>query len=122
MEINSIKLVEDLTKKSDQKQANNITVLDIQGISVIADYFMIMDVRNTRMMDALVKDLTEEAEKDGYPVKRIEGKEVSEWVLLDFGDVVVHIFTPEKREFYNLDRLWIEANKVDVNQWLDINV
>lgn len=122
MEINSIQLTEDLVKKSDQKQAQNIVVLDLEGISFLADYFIILDVRNQRMMEALVKDLVEVSEKDGFELKRIEGKQASDWVLIDFGDVIVHIFTPEQREFYNLEHLWNEAKHIDVSQWLDCNV
>ncbi|BDR58317.1 ribosome silencing factor [Xylocopilactobacillus apicola] len=115
MEVNTLKLVEDLAKKADQKQANDIVVLDLAGVSFLADYFMIMDVRNPRMIEALVKDLSEIAQQDGFAVKRVEGKPDSQWVLLDYGDVVVHVFTPEKRNFYNLENLWNEAKSVSIN-------
>lgn len=122
MEANSLKLLEDLVKKSDQKQANDIVVLDLAGLSFLADYFMILDMRNTRMTEALVKDLVQVAAKDGYTAKRIEGKEDSEWILIDFSDVIVHVFTPEKRNFYNLEHLWSEAKEVDLSEWLDSDV
>ncbi|MCT6893535.1 MAG: ribosome silencing factor [Bombilactobacillus mellifer] len=114
--------VEDLVKKADQKQANNIVLLDLSGISTLADYFLIMDARNIRLLEALSKDLVDIAEKDGLDIKRVEGQAKSEWILLDFGDLVIHIFTPEKRQFYNLERLWSAAKQINISKWLNLHV
>lgn len=114
--------VEDLVKKADQKQANNIILLDLSGISTLADYFLIMDARNIRLLEALSKDLVDTAEKDGLDIKRVEGRAKSEWILLDFGDLVIHIFTPEKRQFYNLERLWSAAKQINISKWLNLHV
>lgn len=114
--------VEDLVKKADQKQANNIILLDLSGISTLADYFLIMDVRNIRLLEALSKDLVDIAEKDGLDIKRVEGRAKSEWILLDFGDLVIHLFTPEKRQFYNLERLWSAAKQINISKWLNLHV
>ncbi|MGL5899159.1 MAG: ribosome silencing factor [Lactobacillaceae bacterium] len=114
--------VEDLVKKADQKQANNIILLDLSGISTLADYFLIMDARNIRLLEALSKDLVDTAEKDGLDIKRVEGRAKSEWILLDFGDLVIHLFTPEKRQFYNLERLWSAAKQINISKWLNLHV
>ena len=114
--------VEDIVKKADQKQANNIVLLDLSGISTLADYFLIMDARNIRLLEALSKDLVDIAEKDGLDIKRVEGQAKSEWILLDFGDLVIHIFTPEKRQFYNLERLWSAAKQINMSKWLNLHV
>lgn len=114
--------VEDLVKKADQKQANNIILLDLSGISTLADYFLIMDVRNIRLLEALSKDLVDIAEKGGLDIKRVEGRAKSEWILLDFGDLVIHLFTPEKRQFYNLERLWSAAKQINISKWLNLHV
>jgi len=114
--------VEDIVKKADQKQANNIVLLDLSGISTLADYFLIMDARNIRLLEALSKDLVDIAEKDGLDIKRVEGQAKSEWILLDFGDLVIHIFTPEKRQFYNLERLWSAAKQINISKWLNLHV
>lgn len=114
--------VEDLVKKADQKQANNIILLDLSGISTLADYFLIMDARNIRLLEALSKDLVNIAEKDGLDIKRVEGRAKSEWILLDFGDLVIHLFTPEKRQFYNLERLWSAAKQINISKWLNLHV
>ena len=114
--------VEDIVKKADQKQANNIVLLDLSGISTLADYFLIMDARNIRLLEALSKDLVDIDEKDGLDIKRVEGQAKSEWILLDFGDLVIHIFTPEKRQFYNLERLWSAAKQINISKWLNLHV
>lgn len=114
--------VEDLVKKADQKQANNIILLDLSGISTLADYFLIMDARNIRLLEALSKDLVDTAEKDGLDIKRVEGRAKSEWILLDFGDLVIHLLTPEKRQFYNLERLWSAAKQINISKWLNLHV
>lgn len=114
--------VEDLVKKADQKQANNIILLDLSGISTLADYFLIMDARNIRLLEALSKDLVDIAEKDGLDIKRVEGRAKSEWILLDFGDLFIHLFTPEKRQFYNLERLWSAAKQINISKWLNLHV
>lgn len=117
-----INTVADLVKKADQKQANNIVLLNLNGVSTLADYFLMMDARNPRLLAALSKELVDLAAKDGLEIKRREGRAESEWILLDFGDLVVHLFTPEKRQFYSLERLWNNAKKVEIKQWLNLNV
>ena len=89
------------------KQASDILLLDIRGISLIADYFIICSSGSERQTGAILKDLGEKVlEEFGRKTLRAEGRSDSGWVLLDYGDVVVHIFSPAQREFYNLEELW----------------
>jgi len=94
------------------KLALDIVMLDLRQVAPFADYFVIMSAESTRQIRALEEDLTQ-ALKDAH-VKRFgrEGTHDSGWVLLDFSDVIVHIFGPEEREFYALERLWSQAPQV----------
>ena len=88
-------------------------MLDIQEVSILADYFIICTVTGERQANAVVEAVREETkrESDVKPL-RIEGKPGSGWVLMDYGDVVVHLFTPEKRAYYRLEDLWKDGRVV----------
>lgn len=111
-----IKVVEELAKlvvkAAEDKKADKIVVMNISHLSVIADYFIICNGNNERQVQAIVTEIRDQAHKNGYDVKGIEGAEEGRWVLVDLGDVVVHVFHREEREFYNLERLWSDANIV----------
>jgi ribosome-associated protein len=95
------------------KLANDIVLLDIRGVSLIADYFVICTAGSDRQAAAILKDLGEKLlEEFGRKPLHTEGKPDSGWVLLDFGDVIVHVFSPTQRAFYNLDQLWASATPI----------
>jgi ribosome-associated protein len=88
-------------------------MLDLQKVSLVADYFVICSAGSDRQLGALRDDMVRSVRKsDPSRRTRVEGKPGSGWVLLDFGDVVVHIFSSDEREFYGLDHLWSEARHV----------
>ena len=88
-------------------------MLDIRGVSLIADYFVICTAGSERQTSAILKDLGEKVlEEFGRKPLHTEGKSDSGWVLLDYGDVIVHIFSPTQRSFYNLDQLWATATPI----------
>lgn len=91
------------------KLASDIVVLDISEVSDFADYFVIMSVESTRQMRAVVEDLEHALEEKGGIRHHREGSPESGWMLLDFGDVVVHIFGVDERQFYDLESAWSEA-------------
>lgn len=95
------------------KQASEIVLLDIRGVSLIADYFVIATAASERQASAILKDLSENllAEFSRKPL-HTEGRPDSGWVLLDYGDVIVHIFSPSQRAFYNLEQLWAAATPI----------
>lgn len=97
------------------KKGSRISVLDISGISVMADYFVIADAENNNQLQAIADNVEEQMMKNGNHC-RIEGKSESGWVLLDFGDIIVHIFNKEERLFYDLERLWRDAISVSKEQ------
>ncbi len=100
----------------DEKKAEDITVLEIGDISIIADYFIIANGTNSSQVQALVDNVQEVLDKNGYHPKRIEGVRSTNWILMDYGDVVVHIFSKEDRLFYDLERIWRDGKNVSKEQ------
>jgi ribosome-associated protein len=90
----------------DDDQAQDIVSIDLEGKSGIADFMVIASGRSTRQVAAIAMKLGERIKQGGYPAPKMEGLSQGDWVLIDAGDVVVHIFRPEVRSFYNLERMW----------------
>ena len=105
-------------KALDAKKAIDIKVIDIQGISVMADYFIISTAGNPNQVQAMVDNVEETMEKAGYMVKHVEGSRGSNWILMDLGDVIVHIFDEENRLFYDLERIWRDGVLVDAKEFM----
>jgi len=95
-----------------EKQASDVVLLDLRGVASFTDYFIIATGETRRQLEALLAHLEEELEKDGVPLLGRERDPESGWVLLDLGDVVVHIFGPEERAYYDLEGLWHRARPV----------
>lgn len=93
------------------KKGEDIKVLDISEISVIADYFVIANGTSDSQVQALIEHVDENMHKAGYALKQQEGKGGT-WVLMDYGDVIVHVFDKEGRSFYNLERVWGDGKEV----------
>ncbi len=91
-------------------------MLDLRGLTTIADYFVICTAENERQLRAVLRALDEDLVAAGARNPRIEGSPETGWVLLDFNDVIVHLFSPEQREFYRLERLWKQAQPIVVVQ------
>ncbi|MDD5935123.1 MAG: ribosome silencing factor [Clostridiales bacterium] len=100
-------------KALDDKKAEDIKVIEIGNISVIADYFIIANGTNSSQVDAMVSAVEEELGRAGFEPKRIEGLHDSGWVLMDYGDIVVHVFSKEDRLFYDLERIWRDGKVID---------
>ena len=93
-------------KQLDDDQAQEVVSIDLAGKSSIADHMVIASGRSTRQVASMAQKLAEEVKKQGFGPARLEGLPAADWVLIDAGDVVVHIFRPEVRSFYNLERMW----------------
>ena len=96
----------------DQKFGADIVIMDIREISVVADYFIIATGGNVLQLQALADAAEEALAKHGFPLGHIEGMRSANWILLDFGSIIVHLFDKENRPFYNLERVWGDAKLV----------
>ena len=103
-----------LARELDRKKGDHIEILDLRGITILADFFVFASGFARIQIQALADAALEEARKMSYRCRSVEGYEDSGWILLDFSDVIVHLLTEESRDYYRLDRLWGDATRV---QW-----
>ena len=97
----------------EDKKAEDIRVIDISQVSVLADYFIIANGTNTSQIQALADEVEEKLGREGYPLRQMEGFDHANWVLLDFGDIIIHIFDKENRLFYDLERIWRDGKMIE---------
>jgi len=102
-------------KLAADKKAENISLLAVGRLSIVADYFLLITGRSSIQVHAIGEHLIGNLRKSGYQEIRIEGYREGWWVVLDYGSLVIHIFQPDAREFYNLDRLWSDADLVKLD-------
>ena len=98
----------------EDKKAEDIRMIDISEVSVIADYFIIAGGSNRSQIQALCDNVEEKLGRAGLPVKQVEGYDTANWVLLDFGDIIVHIFDKENRLLYDLERIWRDGKQIEL--------
>lgn len=101
----------------DRKKGMDIKALKVTDLTVIADYFVIVTGTSPTHIKALSDDLEDKLAEKGKNAKSVEGKATG-WILLDYGTVIVHVFTKESRENFNLEKLWGDAEEVDVSEWI----
>ncbi len=97
----------------EDKKAEDIAIIDISEVSVLADYFIIASGSNRNQIQAITDNVEELLGKNGTFVKQIEGYDTANWVLMDFGDIIVHVFDRENRLFYDLERIWRDGKRMD---------
>lgn len=97
----------------EEKKAEDIRIIDISKISTIADYFIIANGTNRNQVQALADNVGEDCHKAGYTLHQTEGYNSANWILMDYSDVIVHIFSKEDRLFYDLERIWRDGVPVD---------
>ena len=95
------------------KKGEDIRVIDISHVTVIADYFIIVSGNNANQVQTIVDNVREQLSKAGYEEPKVEGYQAASWILLDYKDVVVHVFSKEDRLFYDLERIWRDGITVD---------
>ena len=100
-------------KALEEKKGEDICVIDIADVSVLADYFIIADGENQRQLAAMQDAVDEALYKAGVSVKQVEGNNKSTWILMDYGDIIVHVFSKEDRLFYDLERIWGDGKFID---------
>ena len=114
--LNMVKIAYDAL---DDKLAEDIKIIDIRSISVLADYFIIADGNNKNQVQAMVDNVEEQLGRAGFEPKQVEGVRNSSWILMDYGDVIVHVFSKEDRLFYDLERIWRDGKVVGSVEELD---
>ena len=97
----------------EDKKAENIQVIDISSVSVLGDYFIIANGTNRNQIQALSDNVEETLGRAGYNPKQIEGYNTANWVLLDYRDVIIHIFDPDSRSYYDLERIWRDGRLIE---------
>lgn len=107
-----------IVKSADDKKAFDIKVLNISHLSSIADYFVIASGNSQRQVASISDEIEDKMQKCGYELLGKEGHNTGKWILLDFGDIIVHIFYKEDRGFYNLERLWADAVSINIDDIL----
>ncbi len=102
----------------DDKKAMDVKVIDIHEVSVLADYFVIASGSNQNQVQAMVDNVEEMLTKAGYEPKQIEGTRNSSWILMDYGDLIIHVFDEENRLFYDLERIWRDGKVQEMEEFL----
>lgn len=97
----------------EEKKAKDVKILDISGVSVLADYFIIASGSNRNQVQAMADEVQEKLGKAGFESKQVEGYQTANWILMDYQDVIIHIFDEENRLFYDLERIWRDGNLVE---------
>lgn len=101
----------------EDKKANDVRVIDIAGVSVIADYFVIASGSNTNQVQAMADSVREALGRAGHEPRQVEGYGSANWILMDYNDIIVHIFSDESRTFYDLERVWRDGKEVSVGEF-----
>ena len=117
--MDSKELLQLTVEAADDKRADDIVALDVAEGSLMADYFVILSADSKRQVQAIADNIVDFVRKAGSDVKSVEGRTAGEWVLIDAGDVIVHVFQKDARAHYNLEKLWSDAPIVDVAQWVN---
>jgi len=109
----SLELAKKIAQILDSKKATDIKIIEIKGISGLGDYFVLASGSNTTQTKALSDEIEEKLGELGLNAKRVEGYQSATWILLDYYEVIVHIFYSETREFYSLERLWADGKAIE---------
>ena len=97
----------------EEKKARDMKILDISDVSVLADYFIIASGSNRNQVQAMADDLEEKLGQAGFTPRQVEGYQTANWILMDYQDIIIHIFDEENRLFYDLERIWRDGNLVE---------
>lgn len=103
-------------KALEDKKAENVKIIDISNISTVADYFIIASGKNRSQIQAMCDNVDETLERVGITMKQTEGYKSANWILMDYGDIIVHIFDTENRLFYDLERIWRDGKEMDASE------
>ena len=117
--LNALEKAQKAVKVLDDKKASDIILLKVGDLTILADYFIICSANSTTHVRGLSDSLEEAFDEIGVPLLAREGKQGMNWLLLDYGDCIIHIFNKETREFYGLEKLWDDAEKINIDHIID---
>lgn len=103
----------------EDKKGEDIRVIDIREVSVLADYFLIASGSNGNQVQAMADNVQEELGKAGYDCRQVEGYQSANWILMDYGDIIVHVFDKEDRLFYDLERIWRDGKIMEASEFAE---
>ena len=106
----------------DEKQGEDIVLLDLSRITTICDYFVIASTKSARQAKAIINEIEDRLAKDHVFFAHKEGYDLGRWVLLDYGDIIVHVFHEEERAFYNIERIWKDAITINLDKFVNSNI
>jgi ribosome-associated protein len=109
----------EIARLASGKKAQELTILDMSEACSFTDYFVICTGRSSRQTGAICDEIRQQLKKQGVSPLRVEGESEGDWILMDYLDVVVHIFTPDARDFYRLEVLWKEAPRLELDEALE---
>ena len=101
----------------EDKKAEDISIIDISEVSVLADYFIIASGNNKSQVQAMIDNVEEKLGRAGFVPKQIEGYNSANWILMDYGDIIVHVFDKENRLFYDLEHIWRDGKMISVEEF-----
>jgi len=113
MSLSPKQVMEMVVDAAEDKKANNVVTLNVSGVSLIADYFVICHGNSETQVQAIATEARKKADEKGVRIRGMEGFDTARWVLLDLGDVVLHVFHRDDREYYNIERIWKDAEVVE---------
>lgn len=108
-------------KALEDKKGNDIRIIDIQDVSIIADYFIIASGSNRNQVQTMADNVEEVLGRAGYEPRQLEGYGTATWILMDYNDIIVHIFSEEDRLFYDLERIWRDGKSVGIDEFKNID-
>ena len=114
-----IEILKEGVKALDSKKAYDIKILKVRDLTILANYFVIVSGTSTTQVKALADEVEFKLSQNGVEPKQVEGRQSSNWIVLDYIDVVVHVFYTETREFYDLERLWQDGEEIDPAEFLE---
>lgn len=114
--MNNKELVKIIYNAIEDRKGEDIRVLDISGVSVMADYFIIASGNNKNQVQAIADNVNEAMLENRLELKQTEGYNTAGWILMDYGDIIVHVFSKEERLFYDLERIWRDGKTVEIEE------
>ena len=105
----------------EDKKGNDIRVIDIRNVSIIADYFIIASGSNKNQVQTLADNAEKALRQAGYEPRQLEGYGTASWILMDFNDIIIHVFSEEDRLFYDLERIWRDGKTLDLSEFKTVS-